>query len=39
MFILGQEGVDVGLVEYAGTLRLGEDEVREESESEVGVEG
>lgn len=36
-FILGKEGVDVGLVEDACALGLGQDEVGEEEEAEVGV--
>ena len=39
MLVFGQEGVDVALVEDPSALRLGKDEVGEESESEVGVEG
>lgn len=34
-----QPGLDVGLVDEAGALGLGEDEVEEEEEAEVGVEG
>lgn len=37
-FILGKEGVDVGLVEDASALGLGQDEVGQEEEAEVGVE-
>lgn len=36
--VLGEERVDVGLVEEAGALGLGEDEVEEEDEADVGVE-
>lgn len=39
MFVVGEEGVDVGLVEEFGALSLGEDKVGEEDEAEVGVEG
>lgn len=39
VFVVGEEGVDVGLVEEAGALGLGEDEVGEEEEADVGVEG
>lgn len=34
-----EEGVDVGLVEEFGALSLGKDEVGEDEEAEVGVEG
>lgn len=37
--VAGEVGVDVGLVDEAGALGLGEDEVEEEAEAEVGVEG
>lgn len=37
--MLREEGVDVGLVEEAGALSLGQDEVGEDEEAEVGVEG
>lgn len=36
-FILGKEGVNVGLVEDACALGLGQNEVGEEEETEVGV--
>ncbi len=36
--MVGKEGVDVGLVEKFCALGLGEDEVREDEEPEVGVE-
>ena len=39
MFIVGEEWVDVGLVDKPCTLGLGEDEVAEEEETEGGVEG
>lgn len=39
VFVGGEEGVDVVLVDEAGALGLGEDEVGEEEEAEVGVEG
>ena len=38
VFVGGEERVDVGLVDEAGALGLGEDEVGEEEEAEVGVE-
>ena len=37
--VAGEVWVDVGLVDEAGALGLGEDEVEEEGEAEVGVEG
>lgn len=37
-FILGKEWVDVGLVEEACALGLGQNEVGKEEEAEVGVE-
>ncbi len=37
-FVLGEKGVDVGLVEDTGALCLWEDEVGEESEADVSVE-
>lgn len=39
VFVGGEEGVDVVLVDEAGALGLGEDEVGEEEEAEVGIEG
>lgn len=39
VFVGGEEGVDVVLVDEAGALGLGEDEIGEEEEAEVGVEG
>lgn len=39
VFVGGEERVDVRLVEEAGPLGLGEDEVGEEEEAEVGVKG
>lgn len=36
-FILGKEGVNVGLVEDACALGLGQNEIGEEEEAEVGV--
>ena len=36
--VSGEEGVDVSLVEMAGSLRLGEDEVEDEEEAGSGVE-
>lgn len=38
-FVLSKEGVDVGLVEEACALGLGQNEVGEEEEAEVGVKG
>lgn len=38
-FVLREEGVDVGLVKEARALGLGQDEVGEGEEAEVGVEG
>lgn len=37
-FVLGKERVNVGLVEEACALGLGQNEVGEEEEAEVGVE-
>lgn len=39
VFVGGEEGVDVVLVDEAGALGLGEDEIGEEEEAEIGVEG
>lgn len=39
VFVGGEEGVDVGLVDETGALGLGEDEVGEEEEAQIGVEG
>jgi len=38
-FVLGDEGLYIGLIEEAGALGLGQDEVGEQEEAEVGVEG
>lgn len=38
-FVVLEEWVDVGLVDDAGALGLGEDEVEEEEKADVGVEG
>ena len=38
VFVVGEEGVDVGLVDKLGALGLGEDEVAEEEETDGGVE-
>ena len=38
MFMLGEEWVDLGLVDKFGALGLGEDEIAEEKETEGGVE-
>lgn len=38
-FVVLEPGVDVGCVEDAGALGLREDEVEEEEEADVGVEG
>ena len=39
MFVVGEKRVDVALVDEARALGLGQDEVGEEEEAEVGVEG
>ena len=39
MFVVGEEGMDLGLIEKLGALGLGKDEVREEGEADVGVKG
>lgn len=39
VFVVGEEGVDMGLVDEFCALGLGEDEVAEEEEAEGGVEG
>ena len=36
-FVLGKQGVDVGLVEIACALCLGQNEIGKEEEAEVGV--
>jgi len=38
-FVLSDEGLYIGLIEEAGALGLGQDEVGEQEEAEVGVEG
>ena len=39
MFMMGEKGVDVGLVDELCALGLGKDEVAEEEEADGGVEG
>ena len=39
LLVVVQPGLDVGLVDDAGALGLWQDEVEEEEETEVGVEG
>ena len=39
VFVVGEEGVDVGLIDEPCALGLGEDKVAEEEETEGGVEG
>ena len=39
VFMMGEEGVDVGLVDEFCALGLGKDEVAEEEEADGGVEG
>jgi hypothetical protein len=39
LFVLDDEGLNVGVVEEFGALGLGEDEVGEEEEADPGVEG
>ena len=39
VFVVGEERVDVGLVDEPCALGLGEDEIAEEEETEGGVEG
>ena len=38
VFVVGEERVDLGLVEELGALGLGKDEVGEDEEADVGVE-
>ena len=38
-FVMGEEGVDVRLIEEACALRLGQDEIGEEKKAKVGIEG
>lgn len=39
MFMLGEEWVDLGLVDKLCALSLGEDEIAEEKKTKGGVEG
>ncbi len=39
VFMMGEEGVDVGLVDEFCALGLGKDEVAEEEETDGGVKG
>ncbi len=39
VFMMGEEGVDVGLVDESCALGLGKDEVAKEEETDGGVKG